>query len=314
MIHQAEKTVVITGASSGIGRASALVLARRGFRVFAGVRKRKDGEALRAEGGGTVIPIEIDVTDQTTIVAAAKVVQAQLGDRGLDGLVNNAGIATPAPVEYMSPEVLRRQFEVNVFGQIAVTQTFLPLIRRAGGRIVNVGSVGSHIALPFGGALCGSKAAFTSLNDALRLELRPFGIRVCLIEPAAIATPGVDKMLGDPDAVIRALPAEGADRYGGVLREFMQRGYDRESHGSPPEVVAEAVLTALTARRPRVRYPVGAGVRVMETLSRILPDRLLDQVRLRMLGMPTRFGSEPATAEAPRTARPARAAAAGRSR
>ncbi|HEY8089180.1 MAG TPA: SDR family oxidoreductase [Polyangiaceae bacterium] len=295
MKEHAEKTVVVTGASSGIGRASALLLARRGFRVFAGVRKQKDGDSLRAASGGSVVPVEIDVTDRATIASAAMAVHAEVGDRGLDGLVNNAGIATPAPIEYMSADVLRRQFEVNVFGQVAVTQAFLPLIRRARGRIVNVGSVGSHIALPFGGALCGSKGAFTLLSDALRLELRPFGIHVCLIEPGAISTPAVDKTLGDAEAIIRALPAEGEARYGAKLREFMRRGHARETNGSPPEVVAEAIVHALTARRPRVRYPVGADARMLVTLPRVLPDRVLDQVRLRMLGMPTEFGCEPAT-------------------
>ncbi|HWX08633.1 MAG TPA: SDR family NAD(P)-dependent oxidoreductase, partial [Gaiellaceae bacterium] len=190
-----EKTVFITGASSGIGRASALRLAQHGFHVFAGVRRRRDGDALRTESGGAVVPVEIDVTDSAMISAAAVAVEDQLAGRGLDGLVNNAGIATPAPIEYMSAEVLRRQFEVNVFGQVAVTQAFLPLIRRARGRIVNIGSVGSHIAIPFGGALCGSKGAFTLLNDSLRLELRPYGIHVCLVEPGAIHTPAVDKTL-----------------------------------------------------------------------------------------------------------------------
>lgn len=158
--------------------------------------------------------------------------------------------------------------------------------------------MGGHIAIPFGGALCGSKSAFGSLNDALRLELRPFGIHVALVEPGAIYTPGVDKTLGDVEAVIRALPPEGAARYGDKLRELARRSYARESHGSPPEVVARAVHHALTARRPRVRYPVGADARTLVTLPRLLPERLLDRVRLRMLGLPIAFGCEPATRSA----------------
>jgi NAD(P)-dependent dehydrogenase (short-subunit alcohol dehydrogenase family) len=292
MKQHEERAVVITGASSGIGRATALYMAEQGFRVFAGVRKQKDAETLRTESGGRVVPVELDVTDRATIESAARTVQAQVGEHGLDGLVNNAGIATPAPIEYMSADVLRRQFEVNVFGQVAVTQAFLPLIRRARGRIVNIGSVGSHIALPFGGALCGSKGAFTLLSDALRLELRPFGIHVCLIEPGAISTPAVDKTLGDAEALIGSLPPEGAARYGTKIREFMRRGHERETKGSPPAVVAEAIHHALTARRPRLRYPVGADARMLVTLPRVLPERALDRVRLRMLGMDTKFGSE----------------------
>jgi len=242
MNHEGSKAVVVTGAPSGIGRATALALAERGFRVFAGVRKTKDGESLSSESGGLVVPIILDVTDASAVAAAAESVRAELGERGLDGLVNNAGIASPAPVEYMSAEVLRRQFEVNVFGQVTVIQAFLPLVRRARGRIVNVGSVGSHIAMPFGGALCGSKAAFSLLSDSLRLELRPYGIHVSLIEPGAIATPAVDKTLGDVEAVLRALPPEGTARYGAKLRQFMVRGHERETRGSRPEVVAEAIV------------------------------------------------------------------------
>jgi NAD(P)-dependent dehydrogenase (short-subunit alcohol dehydrogenase family) len=290
-----EKSVVITGASSGIGRASAVYLARHGFRVFAGVRKSRDGEALRAEAGDAVVPIAIDVTEGASVAAAAQTVRALLGDRGLDGLVNNAGIATPAPVEYMTADVLRRQFDVNVFGQVAVTQAFLPLIRRARGRIVNIGSVGSHITIPFGGALCASKSAAKSLNDALRLELRPFGIHVCLVEPGAIHTPAVEKTLGDVESIIRALPPKGAARYAEKLRQFTRRSYQRETHGSPPEVVAQAVHQALTARRPRLRYVVGADARTLVTLPWLLPDRWLDRVRMRVVGMPTAFGCEPAT-------------------
>jgi len=163
---------------------------------------------------------------------------------------------------------------------------------QAQGRIVNIGSVGSHIAIPFGGALCASKAAFTLLSDALRLELRPYGIHVCLIEPGAINTPAVDKTLGDAGSIIAALPPEGAARYGDKLREFVRRGRARDVNGSPPEVVAQAIHHALTARRPRLRYRVGKDARVMVALPRLLPGRALDRVRLRLLGLSTAFGSE----------------------
>lgn len=295
MSEQPGKTVVITGASSGIGRACAALLARERFRVFAGVRKVSDGESLRAESGEAITPIQIDVTDDATITAAVETVGALVADRGLDGLVNNAGIGMTGPVEYVTAAALRRQFDVNVFGQIAVTQAFLPLVRQARGRIVNMGSVGSEIAIPFGGALCASKSAFKSLNDALRLELRPFGIHVSLVEPGAIHTPAVDKTLGDVEAIIHALPPDGAARYGEMLRAFVRRGYDREVNGSPPEVVAKAVHHALTARRPRTRYPVGADAKTLVTLPRILPEPLLDLLRLRQLGLPTAFGCRSTT-------------------
>ena len=181
-----------------------------------------------------------------------------------------------------------------MFGQIAVTQAMLPLIRRARGRIVNMGSVGAGIAFPFGGVLCASKSALRSLNDALRIELRCYGIRVCLIEPASIRTPAADKMLGDVEGVIRQRPPEGTARYGDKLRAFTRRSYSQERNGSPPEVVARAVHRALTAQRPRPCYLVGANAPLLAALRRLLPTCLLDIVRLRLLGLPSAFGSEPA--------------------
>jgi NAD(P)-dependent dehydrogenase (short-subunit alcohol dehydrogenase family) len=295
------KTVLITGASSGIGRACALRLVREGFVVFAGVRNPKDAHDLQVEGGERMLPVEIDVTDADTIRDAVVLIRARVADRGLDGLVNNAGIGLSMPVEYMPLDKLRHQFEVNVFGQIAVTQAFLPLIREAVGRIVNIGSVGSHITIPFGGALCGSKYAFLALNDALRLELHPFGIHVSIIEPGAINTPAVAKTLGDVEGVIRAFPPEGAERYGEMLRTFTRRAYDRESHGSDPAVVATAVHHALTATHPRARYPVGKDARLMVTLPRILPDGLLDRIRWRLFGMPATL-RKPSPPQTPRRA------------
>ena len=280
------KTVFITGASTGIGHASAIHLSRNGFLVFAGVRKTSDADRLTKAGGDNVVPVAIDVTDDASIAAAVESVRPRLAARGLDGLVNNAGIGISGPVEHVTKATLLHQFEVNVFGQIAVTQAFLPLIRQARGRIVNMGSVGSHISMPFGGALCATKSAFLSLNDALRLELHPFGIHVSMIEPAAINTPATDKMLGDVDAVIAALPPEGKVRYGDMLREFTRRAYEREQAGSPPEVVAAAVLHALVDEHPRARYPVGKYSTVLVNLPRFLPDNLLDRIRYRMFGLP----------------------------
>lgn len=277
------RSVVITGASSGIGRASALRLAGAGFRVFAGVRKDADAQSLRAEHAA-IEPVTIDVCDGESIAAMKTRLEAALP--GLDGLVNNAGVGLMVPLEYVALDELRRQFEVNVIGQIAVTQALLPLLRRAGGRIVNMGSVGGHIAMPFGGVLCGCKSALGAMNDALRLELRPFGIHVAIIEPGSINTPAVDKTLGDVEHAISALPPEGQRHYGGMLRSFHRRAYQRERDGSSPDVVAEAVHEALTARRPRSRYPVGKDARMLVTMPRLLPDRWLDQVRMRLFGIP----------------------------
>lgn len=286
-----KKTVVITGASSGIGHACVLRMVQAGWVVFAAVRKTEDGEKLQKQTGTGLIPLIVDVKDHASIVAAAKQVEAQMNNFGLDGLVNVAGIGMTRPVEYATPDDLQEMFDVNVFGQIAVSQAFLPLIRRARGRIVNISSVGAHIAIPFGGLLNASKGAFGLFSDALRLELHPFGVRVCVIEPGSIKTPSVGKTLGDVDVVIGNLPPGGAVRYGEMLRSFTRRAYTREINGSPPDVVAEAVQHALTARRPRTRYQVGKDAKLLVTLPRILPDRLLDALRLRLFGLPTRFGA-----------------------
>ena len=280
-------TVVITGASSGIGKACAMLLAREGVRVFATVRRHDDGEALRREAGAALIPLILDVTDRSTIASAAQEVDEQLGGEGLDGLANVAGIGTSGPIEYLTDAELRRVFDVNVFGQIAVTQAFLPMLHRGRGRIVNMSSVGAHIAIPFGGALTASKSAFGSLSDSLRLELRPFGILVCAVEPGSINTPAVDKTLGDVEGVIARMPPDGARRYGDMLRAFASRAYAREKRGSSPEVVAEAVRHALTARRPHTRYVVGKDARTLAILPKLLPDGVLDALKVRLLGLRT---------------------------
>jgi NAD(P)-dependent dehydrogenase (short-subunit alcohol dehydrogenase family) len=286
-----KRTVVVTGASSGIGRACVSRLLQCGWWVFATVRKPEDGERLRSQAGADLTPVIMDVTDRGTISAAAQQVSAQLQGRGLDGLVNVAGIGMVRPVEYATPGDLQTIFDVNVFGQIAVTQALLPLLRQARGRIVNISSVGAHIAIPFGGLLNASKSAFGMLSDTLRLELRPFGVRVCIVEPGAIKTPAVDKTLGNVEAVVGNLPARGAARYGEMLKKFAGQAYAREMDGSPPQVVAQAVHHALTARRPRTRYRVGKHAGLLVTLPSVLPDRFLDVILLRIAGLPTQLGA-----------------------
>lgn len=288
------KTVVITGASSGIGRSSVARMVQSGWQVFATVRKTQDGDQLVSDFGTTVTPVIMDVTNPASITAAAEQIASQLRDGGLDGLVNVAGVGRVRPVEYMSHDDLQEIFEINVFGQIAVTQALLPLLRASRGRIVNVSSVGAHIAIPFGSLINASKSAFGILNDTLRLELHPFGIHVSVVEPGAIRTPAVEKTLGDIEAVIRSLPPQGAAEYESMLRDFVRSGYEREMNGSSPDVVAQAIQHALTAKRPRTRYLVGKHASLLVALAKFLPDRLLDKVRFRIAGMPAEFGSIPA--------------------
>jgi NAD(P)-dependent dehydrogenase (short-subunit alcohol dehydrogenase family) len=288
-MSDSNKSVVITGASSGIGRACVLEMSRAGWQVFATVRKVEDKQRLQAENIANLRPVIMDVQDSTSIGAAADEVGAA-AKSGLDGLVNVAGIGMVRPVEYATPQDMQKIFDINLFGQITVTQAFLPLLRKSSGRIVNISSVGAHIAIPFGGLLNASKSAFGMVSDTLRLELHPFGIRVITIEPGSIATPAVEKTLGNVEEVIANLPPEGRQRYGHMLRNLTRIGYKREMNGSPPEVVAEAVRHALTARRPHIRYRVGKDARFLANLARILSDRLLDAFRFRVLGIPSHFG------------------------
>ena len=292
-----KQTAVITGAASGIGRASVSCMLQAGWRIFATVRKAEDGSRLRSECGSGVTPLLMDVTDRASITAAADQVATQVGPQGLDGLVNVAGIGMVRPMEYASADDLHSIFEINAFGQIAVTQAFLPSIRRASGRIVNISSVGAHFAIPFGGLLNASKSAFGIMCDALRMELHPFGIRVSIIEPGAIRTPAVDKTLGHVDTIIAQLPPSGQQQYAAMLKAFAPRAYQREMHGSPPEEVAQSVYHALTAATPRLRYRVGKHSRLLSTLSSLLPDNLFESLLLRITGLPTGFGSLPAAKE-----------------
>ena len=287
------KSVVVTGASSGIGLATVARLAHSGWRVFAVARKSEDAERLQQEFGSIVTPLLFDITDRAAIAAAADKLRFDLGSRGLDALVNNAGIGMMRPVEFVTEEDLRHVFEVNVFGQIAVTQAFLPMLRRTRGRIVNIGSVGTHISLPFGGLLNSSKSAFRALNDALRLELRSSGVRVVVIEPGAIKTPAVDKTLGDVEGIIRDLPPRGVDEYGDMMRTFARRGYKLESNGSDPDVVAQAVERALTEDRPSPRYAAGKHANILALIGIVVPAVIFDFLLLKALGLPTKPASPP---------------------
>src|SRR5215211_58691 len=290
-IGRRPRAVVVTGASSGIGRASAMKLTRSGFRVFAGVRKEEDADVLReAAPAGRLTPLFIDVTDEHLVAAAATTVEEAVGDEGIAGLVNNSGIGEAGPLEYVPLEEFRRQFEVNVFGHLAVTQAFLALRRAATGRIVNIGSVGGRITMPFGGTLSAPRRALVAVNDALRMELYPWSIHVALIEGGSISTRAVDKLEAAAEDTIEGLPAAGRARYTDSYRTAVARAVARTRAGSPPEVVAEAVLRALTEPIPKTRYPVGAHARVLLVLSEVLPERLLDRLRFRAFGLHGKFG------------------------
>src|SRR3990167_7866879 len=199
------RSVVITGASTGIGAACAIELHRRGFRVFAGVRKAADGLRLQEQASRWLAPLMIDVNDEASIAEAAKTVAGSLDGGRLVGLVNNAGIMVGGPLETLPPGELRRQLDVNVVGQLAVTQAMLPLLRECRGRIVNVGSFSGRVAVPYSGAYAASKHALEAMTDALRIELRRWGIAVSIIEPGSVKTPIWDKARGEADRVLDAM-------------------------------------------------------------------------------------------------------------
>jgi NAD(P)-dependent dehydrogenase (short-subunit alcohol dehydrogenase family) len=285
--------VVVTGASSGIGRATAIRLADAGYHVFAGVRREPDGQALQARTAGALTPLRLDVTDPADVKAAADGVARTVGGAGIASLINNAGIGVTGPMEAIPLEVLRRQYEVNVFGQVAVIQALLPHLRAAGGRLINIGSIGDRLTMPFGGPLSSSKWAFASITEALRLELRPWGIHVVLVEPASIHTEAVAKLEADAERTLSLLDETQRLRYQQAYRSMVERSAARENAGSPPEVVAEVVLRALTASTPRTRYLVGKHARALAFLARWAPDPLFDRIRGRLFDLPRTLGADP---------------------
>ena len=273
-------TVVITGASTGIGRATALRLAGAGFDVLAGVRRDEDGAALRA-ADGRVEPVIVDVTDAEQIAGLA----ARVGGGPLAGLVNNAGIAVAGPLEGVPLERIRGQYEVNVFGLLAVTQALLEPLRAGRGRIVNIGSIGGRIGTPFVGPYSSSKAAVRSLSASLRRELRPWGIHVALVEPGALDTPIWRKGEEHAEETIGELPDRVRTLYARQLDALVSGVRRIAAAAIPPDAAAEAIEHALTARRPRPLYTVGREARIQGALHAALPARAFDALVARAMGI-----------------------------
>jgi NAD(P)-dependent dehydrogenase (short-subunit alcohol dehydrogenase family) len=282
---RARGAVLITGASTGIGAACALHLDRVGFRVWAGVRRSGDGEALLAQTSRRLTPIILDVTDSNSIAAALAGVSADAGSDGLAGLVNNAGIVVAAPVEVLPIAELRKQLEVNVIGLVAVTQAALPLLRRGRGRIVNMGSISGRMATPVVGAYAASKFAVEALTDALRVEVQPWGIDVALIEPGAVATPIWEKSQAAGLALRQAWTPDAEALYTDALSAVERAALRSARHAISPEAVVRAVVHALTAPRPKTRYLVGTAARIQAIVA-LLPDRLRDRLLTRALRLP----------------------------
>jgi NAD(P)-dependent dehydrogenase (short-subunit alcohol dehydrogenase family) len=283
--NNAGKTILITGASTGIGRASALALLGAGFRVFACVRNERAAAALRAGLPAASIDrlstLELDVTSPQQIQSALGTVERAVGEHGLWGLFNNAGIAVGGPLEYVPVADLRWQLEVNVLGQVAVTQAFLPLLRKARGRILTTGSIAGFSTIPGLGPYSMSKHAVEAMSDALRRELRPWNIEVSLLEPGSIATEIWEKSTSEFNEQQKDPPQGLTELYGGMvesLRGLMARA---QRDASPVQVVTRDVVHVFTARRPRTRYCKGEGSGARKVL-RHLPDRWMDAAIARM--------------------------------
>ncbi len=277
------RSVLVTGASTGIGRATALRLDAAGWRVHAGVRREADAESLREASSERLSPLILDVTVAEQIAAAAERIEAESAD-GLDGLVNNAGVAIPSPLETIPVEDFRRQVEVNLTGHLAVTQAMLPSIRSARGRIVFISSIGGRIAFPLTGAYHAAKFGIEALGDVFRQELRPWGIAVAIVEPGSIDTPIWERgertadELGERSPRREALYGEAIASYRKVVRQLAERGI-------APEKVARTVERALSSRRPRTRYLVGLDAKAQARLKPLIPTPLFDRIIARAMGL-----------------------------
>ena len=276
--QQNERAVVVTGASTGIGKAIALALDASGFKVFAGVRKQPDAEALEREAKGTLTPLLLDVTDASSISRAVETVAA-VTDGRLYGLVNNAGIGLGGPLELVPMTETRKLMEVNVIGLLATTQAFVPLLRKGRGRIVNIGSLAGLVAMPGASAYAASKFAVQAITDSLRLELKSFGIRVTIVDPGAVESALWEKGRAQKQAILDAASPELLQLYAPLIEIGKKLG-ENPRNILPASYVVKDIMHALTSSNPKPRYLVGPGTKKAAKLARMpvwLRDLLLNK-------------------------------------
>jgi NAD(P)-dependent dehydrogenase (short-subunit alcohol dehydrogenase family) len=287
MAGNASGAVLVTGASTGIGRATALLLDARGYRVFAGVRKEADARELSKDGSDRLTPVTIDVTEAAQIAAAREQVAESVADQGLAGLVNNAGVGGGGPIEFMPLDELRRTLEINLIGQVAVTQAFIPLIRKAKGTIVFIASIGGRVASPFMSPYNTSKFAIEALGESLRHELRPWEIDVAVVEPGSIDTEIWSKGNEQVREQVEVMPDDARRLYGRQITRFGEVLNETASRGISPDKVAEVVHKAIASDNPRHRYLVGTDAKIGARLKGTLPDRTFSKLAARQMKMPT---------------------------
>jgi len=281
----AGKTALITGCSTGIGRATTLRLDRGGWTVFAGVRKPEDAESLAAEGSDRLRPLILDITDSASIDVARERIEKE-SPGGLDGLVNNAGVAYSGPLEFIPIDHFRRQLEVNLVGHVAITQAAIPSLRKARGRIVNITSIGGVVATPFFGPYNASKFGLEALSDSLRVELRPWGIKTVAIEPGSVATEIWESGAKIFAEMRERFSPEATRLYGDAMEAMAKGAADTGARGIPVEDAAAAIERALTAKNPRARYLVGRDAKMMAGGARLLPAKVYDRLVARTLKLP----------------------------
>ncbi|MGD1281793.1 SDR family NAD(P)-dependent oxidoreductase [Mycobacterium seoulense] len=273
-IHR-NQLIVVTGASTGMGAATARELARNGFHVLAGVRRDADADALRAE---RIEPHILDITVESDVAAIADRVANDPLHRPLRALINNAGIAINAPVETLPLEQWRRQFEVNLFGHIAMTQALLPALLLSSGTVVNISSVGGKVVLPTYGAYAGSKFALEAVSDALRREVSDFGIKVVVVEPGAVKTEMAERGIATAEALMANMTAAQLARYDALAAAVTAQARSFGEDGVSAEHAAKVIVKAATASRPRTRYTIGRDAAILLRISRVVSDRVLDRI------------------------------------
>ena len=269
-----QEIAIVTGASTGIGAATARELARRGFHVLAGVRRDRDAESIRATG---IEPLILDITYPDHIQALITRVRGDAQRRPVRALVNNAAIQANVPIEAFAIDQWRAMFEVNLFGQVAVTQALLPDLIASQGRVVNISSVGGKVAMAAYGPYAATKFALEAVSDSLRRELSPFGVHVIVVEPGAVRTEMLGRAINSAEELMSAMPPEQRQRYGALVHAVNQQAISSTKSGVPAEAAAAVIAKAITARKPRTRYTVGRETALL-TVVRFLPDRILDRV------------------------------------